>query len=108
MISEPPMRCRHSCLDGCSPWRRLDRLLREPQLEEFLGLGQGGEEIEAWGRRSAELEVWRTNRRIQKASNQNPHPKASQQKATNPQSSHRMLDLVGGPFRKEQTSLLLE
>ena len=25
---------------------RLERLLREPQLEEFLGLGAGGEEIE--------------------------------------------------------------
>ena len=31
---------------------RLERLLREPQLEEFLGLGAGGEEIEdgwRWG-----------------------------------------------------------
>lgn len=27
---------------------RLDRLLREPQLEDFLGLGRGGEEIEEW------------------------------------------------------------
>eukprot|EP00434_Breviolum_minutum_P038255 symbB.v1.2.033930.t1/scaffold4288.1/size41896/1 len=26
--------------------QRLDRLLREPQLEDFLGLGRGGEEIE--------------------------------------------------------------
>ena len=40
--------------------RRLHRLLREPQLEEFLGLAEGDDVEETAGRRHATSGSWRS------------------------------------------------